>query len=68
MNYQVLKKYVKESVFTMEDVATLIGMSYSTFNWRAKNNAMQVKDLVAIVELLDLSSEDLLKIIYGKEQ
>ena len=66
MNYQVLKKYVKESVFTMEDVATLIGYSYSTWNWRVAHNEVRVKDLVAIVELLDLDKTDLLKMIYGE--
>ena len=68
MNYQLLKKYVKASPFTMEDIANLIGVSYSTWNWRVKNNAVLIKDIIAVAELLDLSSDDLLKLIYNKEQ
>ena len=63
MDRDLLKSMIKDSIFTQEDVAELIGIPCQTYWWRVKNNRLLVSDLVAIADLLKLTDEQILSLL-----
>ena len=63
MDRDLLKKFIKDSVFTQEDIAELAGIPSQTWYWRLRNNKFMVSDLISVIDLLDLSNEQILKLL-----
>ena len=66
-NYEVLKKYIKDSIFTTKDVCELIGVPETTFYWKIKNNKLTIAEFFAIVEILCLDETEVLEILRKRE-
>lgn len=67
LNKELLRDYITQSPFTVEDVCALAGVSRSTFYWQLKNNKFSLELLLEIANLLLLDDEQLLEVLKGSE-
>ena len=63
LNKKLLRDYIAQSPFTVEDVCALAGISRSTFYWQLKNNRFSVELLLEIANLLLLDDDQLLEVL-----
>lgn len=62
-NYELLKRYIKDSVFSTKDICSIIGISETTFYWQVRNDRLLLSTLFAIADVLCLEDEELLKLL-----
>lgn len=67
LNKKLLRDYIAQSPFTIEDVCALAGISRSTFYWQLKNDRFSLELLLEIANLLLLDDEQLLKVLKEDE-
>ena len=67
-NYNKLKQFIKESVFTIEDICQLIGLPTPTYYFQVRNSRLSVVHLLAIADLLNLTEEQLMSILKGEDE
>ena len=63
MNNEYLNALIKQSAFTQDDIAELSGICPQTWYWRKRNNRFLISDLLAVAELLNLSDEEILRLL-----
>ena len=63
MNMELLKQYMDNSQYTRAEIAELIQMNEMTFYRRLKANNFAVNELLKIVELLNLTNDQILTIL-----
>ena len=63
MNMELLKQHMDNSQYTRAEIAEFISMNEMTFYRRLKANNFTVNELLKIVELLNLTNDQMLKVL-----